>query len=359
MRKLAAMFVFSVLIALGIIVYPYLNALSQSVSSTNKPEVLLPNHITKAKVLTVAMFEPDDPKSEPPGEARLWIEGEKLSEVIEVPGSYSPVYCNAAKEHCLVITGMGTANATATMMALGLSNQLDLSETYVIVAGIAGVSPKYGTLGTAAWAEWVVDGDMAHEIDAREIPKEWSYPYFRLGCNQPWCNGWKAGTEVFHLNATLTDRAYQLSKNVELADNEKAQAYRLNYPEGTVARLKPQVKKCDDFASSTYWHGQSSSNWAEWWTKQWTEGKGNYCMSNMEDTGTLTALTRLAAMKRVDLNRVMFLRTASNFDQPYRGQTAQQSIHVDNGGFMIAIQNAYRVGVKVAHSIINNWEQWK
>jgi len=57
-----------------------------------------------------------------PGEAQLWIEGEKLDHVIEVPGCYSPLYCNAAKDHCLVITGMGKANAAATIMAVGLSD---------------------------------------------------------------------------------------------------------------------------------------------------------------------------------------------------------------------------------------------
>jgi len=42
------------------------------------------------KVLTVAMFEVGDPTGDSPGEAQLWIEGEKLDQVIEVPGSHSP-----------------------------------------------------------------------------------------------------------------------------------------------------------------------------------------------------------------------------------------------------------------------------
>jgi predicted cupin superfamily sugar epimerase len=36
----------------------------------------------------------------------------------------------------------------------------------------------------------------------------------------------------------------------------------------------------------------------------------------MEDTGTMQALTNLAKARRVDLNRVLVLRTASNFDSP-------------------------------------------
>jgi purine nucleoside permease len=312
------------------------------------------------KVLTVAMFKADDLSGAYPGEAQLWIEGEKLDQVIEVPGSYSPLYCNAAKDHCLVITGMGKANAATTIMAVGLSDQVDLTRAYILVAGIAGTQPDDGTLGTAAWAEWVVDGDLACEIDARKMPANWSFPYFHLGCTEPWCaEGWTTGTEVYHLNPVLTEWAYRLSKDVELADSEEAREYRLHFPEGTAARRAPLVTKCDCIASSTYCQGKMLSDWSEWWTKQFTGGQGNYCMSNMEDTGTLTALFRLAAAGRIDLNRVMVLRTASNFDQPYPGQTALQSLQADSGGYMPAIQNAYRVGSVVTQHIITHWDEWE
>ena len=311
----------------------------------------------EVKVLTVAMFKAGDLPGASPGEAQLWIEGEKLNQVIEVPGSYSPLYCNAAKDHCLVITGMGKANAATTIMAVGLSDQVYLTRTYILVAGIAGIQPDDGTIGTATWAEWVVDGDLACEIDAREMPANWSYPYYRLGCDKPWCaDAWTAGTEVYHLNPSLAEWAYRLSKDVELADSEEARAYRLHFPEGTAARRAPFVTKGDILTSDTYWHGKMLSDWSEWWTEQFTGGQGNYYMMAMEDTGTLTALSRLAAAGRVDLNRVMVLRTASNFDQPYPGQTTTQSIQADCGGYMLAIQNAYRVGSVVAQHIISHWD---
>ena len=312
------------------------------------------------KVLTVTMFKAGDLPGASPGEAQLWIEGEELNQIIEVPGSYSPLYCNAARDHCLVITGMGKANAATTIMAVGLSDQVDLTKAYILVAGIAGTQPDDGTIGTATWAEWVVDGDLACEIDAREMPANWSYPYFRLGCAEPWCaDAWTTGTEVYHLNPVLTEWAYRLSKDVELADSEEAQAYRLHYPEGTAARRAPLVAKGDILTSDTYWQGKMLSECGEWWTEQFTCGRGNYCMTAMEDTGTLTALSRLAAAGRVDLNRVMVLRTASDFDQPYPGQRALQLLQADSGGYMPAIQNAYRVGSVVAQHIITHWDEWK
>ena len=49
-----------------------------------------------------------------------------------------------------------------------------------MVAGIAGIDPEDGATGSAAWAEWVVDGDLGHEIDAREIPSDWPTGYIPL-----------------------------------------------------------------------------------------------------------------------------------------------------------------------------------
>lgn len=309
------------------------------------------------KVLTVAMFESGEMTGDFAGEAQNWIEGEGMDQAVEVPGSYSPVYCNA-DGHCLVVTGMGTANATATIMAVGLSGLFDLTKAYIVVAGIAGVDPTDGTLGSAAWADWVVDGDLAHEVDSREMPADWDYPLIPLGCAAPTCDeGWAAGTEVFQLNSTLVDWAMKLSAGVKLVDGEAAQAYRANYPE-EAASQPPSVIRCDTVAASTYWHGDMLGDWAEWWTKQRAGEDANYCMTEMEDSGTLTALTRLSQAGLVDLNRVLVLRTASNFDRPYPGQTPAESLAADSGGFVPSTTNAYLVGSAVTDYIIANWVTW-
>jgi purine nucleoside permease len=52
-------------------------------------------------------------------------------------------------------------------LALGLDQRFDLSHAYWLVAGIAGVDPHQATIGSAVWAHYLVDGDLAHEIDAR------------------------------------------------------------------------------------------------------------------------------------------------------------------------------------------------
>ena len=54
------------------------------------------------------------------------------------------------------------------------------------MAGIAGVNPSEGSIGSAAWAEWVIDGDLGFEIDAREMPADWPTGFIPLGKAQPY-----------------------------------------------------------------------------------------------------------------------------------------------------------------------------
>jgi purine nucleoside permease len=310
------------------------------------------------KVITIAMFETGDMKGDEAGEAQLWYERDSMFLEMHIPGAFSSLFYNK-KGQGLIITGTGVENASSTIMALGLNNNLDLTNTYFIIAGIAGTSPNICTIGSAIWTEWVINADMCHEIDAREIPSDWKFSRFRLGCNEPWCDeGWTAGTEVFRLDSALTRNAYHLTKNVALLDSPDAQNIRNRYPENSAARMKPFVTLGDNVAGSTFFYGKISSEWAEWWVKKWTNDKGTYYVTNMEDNGTLTAFKRLSDANIISYNRIMLLRTASNFDQQYPGKSAKESIHDSFSGFPIAIENAYRVGSVVAHDIINNWTTW-
>ncbi len=304
------------------------------------------------------MYEIGEIKGDKAGEAQLWVERENMIHTMNIPGAYSPLYYNDKGEG-LIVTGVGVSNAAASLMAIGLNPNINLHHTYFIIAGIAGTSPNVCTIGSAAWAEWVVDGDLCHEIDGREISSNWNFSRFHLGCNEPWCKGFKIGTEVFHLNSILTEWSYKLSKNVKLFDSKEAQEFRNTFPKNLPARQVPFVTKGDDISGSTYWQGKLASEWASWWVKQWTNNAGTYYMTNMEDSGTLTALKRLSDCDRISFDRIMVLRTASDFDQQSVNQSAQQSIHQNNSGFSLSIENAYRVGSTVTHYIINNWNEWK
>ena len=309
------------------------------------------------KAIVIVMYESGNITGDKAGEAQLWYERDSLIHEMDIAGAYSPLYYNQKGEG-LIITGVGVANASSTVMALGMNRNLDLSKTYFIIAGIAGTSPNVCTIGSAVWAEWIVDAGMCHYINPQELPKEWKFSRFRLRCSEPWCEeGANIGTEVFRLDSALVQKAYYLTKNVTLFDSREAKKIRKNFPKNSIARQDPIVTIGDNLAGSTFLFGKITSEWSDWWVKKWTKGKGTYYTTNMEDNGSLTAFKRLSDSKIICYNRILVLRTASNFDQQLPGKDALESLN-DSWVGQIAIENAYRVGSIVVHDIINNWSRW-
>jgi purine nucleoside permease len=83
----------------------------------------------------------------------------------------------------------------------------------------------------------------------------------------------------------------------------------------------------------------------------------------MEDTGTLSSLQMLAKAGRVDWNRILVLRTASDFDQPPPGMTAAQHLARNAGtkyvAYLPALESAWRVGNIVLQEITTHWSKYK
>lgn len=315
------------------------------------------------KVVVVTMFERGEDKGDDPGEFQYWVEREKLDTVYPFQAGWRNLRGNN-QGLLAVCTGIGAAKAAASIMALGLDPRFDLTKAYWVVAGIAGIDPDDGSLGSAAWAEWVVDGDLSHEIDSREAPKDWTTGYIPLRKTKPYEQPRSIPDEgeVYHLNPKLVDFAYELSKNVKLEDNEQIRERRMLYS-STNAKKPPFVLKGDSISSMTFWHGKLLSQWANDWVAYFTDGKGNYVTTAMEDTGTLQSLYFLHNAGRVNKDRVMVLRTASNFDQQRDGITAAESLAETKIGtytaYLPSLEAAYRVGSVVVHELINNWSKYK
>jgi len=308
------------------------------------------------KALVITMFAP---------EAQPWIDAFRLDQKIPIPGlspDYPDLRCNA-DDVCLVTTGMGHANAAASTLAVTLDPRFDWRKSYFIIAGIAGIDPSQGTLGSATWARWLVDVGIAHEIDAREMPKNWRSGYYGILTKGP---GEKPKleyrTEVARVDEALLQAALTLTRNAPLKDSDKARAYRAHYKE-TAARSVPAVTQCDTLGGDTWWHGHRLGEHAREWTRLMTDGEGRYCTTQQEDNATRNALERAAAAGRVDLKRLAVLRTASNFDRPHPGQTAHASLIASTtgatGGFVPATQNLAIVGGIVVRDIVARWDLWK
>jgi purine nucleoside permease len=315
------------------------------------------------KVVVVTMFERGADTGDEPGELQYWVERNHLDRIFAFPQGYHDLRMN--RDGVLaILTGVGTAKAAAGIMALGLDPRFDLRKAYWLVAGIAGIDPADGSLGSAAWAEWVVDGDLAHEIDAREIPPDWKTGFVPLRRSVPYEQPRQGSGdgERYHLNASLVNWAFELTRHVELADTE-AMAKERNEFDSPNARRPPFVLKGDQLAASTFWHGKLLNEWANDWVRYQTDGQGNYVTTAMEDTGTLQSLTFLARAGRVDLNRVLVLRTASDFDQQRPGMTAAQSLAQTKighyTGYLPALEAAWRVGNRVVEKLTAGWKEYR
>lgn len=315
-------------------------------------------HPIPVKVVIVAMFEVGNDTGDTPGELQYWVERDHLDQVYPLSAGYHAARMNGDGEMA-ILTGPGTAHAAATIMALGLDPRFDFNQAYWLIAGIAGATPERASLGSAVWARWVVDGDLGYEIDPREMPQDWSTGYVPLRKTRPFEPPAVAlDGQVYQLNAGLVQWAYQLTRNVQLGDSDALKDIRARF-DGAAAQRSPFVTLGDEISSSTYWHGKLADAWADQWVSYFTGGKGRFVTTAMEDTGTLQSLQNLAHAGRVDWQRVLVLRTVSNFDQQPRGMSAAESLAHQRVGaysaYLPSLEAAYKVGHEVVNTLLKQW----
>jgi purine nucleoside permease len=312
------------------------------------------------KVVVVTMFERGEDTGDTPGEFQLWVEREHLDQMVPLTAGYHHLRLN--QDGVLgLLTGVGTAKAAASVMALGTDPRFDLSKAYWLVAGIGGGDPADVSLGSAVWADHVIDGDISYELDARDMPRDWPTGYVPLRKSRPYEQPVRSALEgeLYTLNPALVGWAFRLTKDVALADTPAIRTARARFAGFPNALKPPFVTRGDTISSSTFWHGSRMDAWANAWTSYFTGGKGNYMIAAMEDTGTMQALTFLANAGRVDLQRVLVLRTVSNYDREAPGSTAADSLKGlvmgNYSAYMPALEAAQTVGAKVVHYLVEHW----
>lgn len=328
-------------------------------------------------------------------EAQVWYDrfqnlpslGTLTSHALFTPGLsmiYPLVHCTSATDGavCHATVGEGEINAAATMMALVLSPRFDLTKTYFLFSGIAGVNPRYATLGGVALARYTVQVALQYEIDARSLPvygregeereeegADWPSGYFAYGTDSPLQYPTITyGTEVFELNANLRNAAYELASKATLADAEAPRAYREHYRHTSreeddddnpfaAAVAPPRVVQCDTATSDVYYSGTVLAETFENTTAIWTNGTGVYCMTAQEDNANLEVMLRAAVEGLVDFSRIIVMRTGSNFDRPPPGVSDWEHLALsDQNGFDIAIDNIFNAGIAIVSGIVEDWD---
>lgn len=283
------------------------------------------------------------------------------------------VRTNADGTEMAVAVGPGNINPAVNLMALGADPRFDLRQSHWLLNGIAGISPADGTIGNAVWTDFVINGDLAKEIDPREKPADWPDGFVSLDGEKPgdpkgganWeddVRQWK-GTEaranrrgnVIRLNLDLMRWAYGLTRTIKLPEDAQMLAMRERYKgfAGTVSG--PRVQIGANLATEIFWHGKLMDAWAHRWVAFETDGVAHMGTTAMNDTGALLAIHALTLQGKANWNRVLLLRTASNFDMPPPGMTAAENLeHERHGGYtayLPSLEAAYAVG----HRIVAEW----
>src|SRR5258708_6973193 len=308
------------------------------------------------KVVVLTTFETGASAAKASGEFQAWAKRLPLTHPLKVPGIEGRVlYSDDGVVG--VVTGM-RARARESVAALILDPRLDLSHAYWIVAGIAGVDPRAGSTGSAAWARYVVDADPIFEMDDREIPAGWPDGLWSLETSRPGVRGSAPGSSgmVWKLNPGLVAWAYGLTRDTPLPDSEPLRAARAKYPSEPAALQPPKVFLGDDLGTTRFWHGERRTRWAREWVKLWTDRDGTFAMTACEDQGILDVLDIFSHEGRVDLNRVLVLRTASNYSR--EGDGAPPDLKFTAGGAAAAFEADYLVGAPVVRALVAGWDRY-
>jgi purine nucleoside permease len=316
----------------------------------------------RPKVVILTTFESGQDTGDEPGEFQYWVEREKLDHVVQVPGLTHPVRYNDAGVFGVVT---GTCDRSGLgLMALGLDPRFDLTHTYWLTAAIAGTDPAAASVGSAAWAHWIVDGDNVNEIDDHDAPADWPYGILPYGAHHPdespGAGDWSEKPMAFELDAALVDWAFNLTRNVALTDSPEVNKFRAAYTNQAAARRPPFVLEGDTLGTARYWHGPALTHWAENWVALYTAGRGHFVMTECEDQSMAYALYLLGKAGRVDPRRYLVLRTASNYSSPPPGTSVVESLlSGEQTGTLAALESAYRVGSPVVHELVRNWGHYE
>mgnify|MGYP003855944553 CR=1 FL=1 len=309
------------------------------------------------KVVIVTTFEIGADTGDFAGEFQPWVEGWPLKHEIKIPGVRH--VARYSDDGVLAIVSDMRGRTRESVAALILSDQFDLTKAYWIVSGIAGVDPQAASVGSAAWARYVVDADPIYEIDDREIPNGWPYGLYSNDAERPNVKGKAEGSSamVWTLDRGLVDWAYGLTRDLKLPDSPALRSLRAVYKDDPEGLRPPFVLQGDALGTVRFWHGARRTQWARDWVKLWTDGAGSFTMTDCEDQGILDVLDAHAHGGKIDRQRVLVLRTASNYS---RGPGDQPSLpHVFNeDGMKAGFDATFRVGGVVARELVAHWDRY-
>ncbi|MCU4925298.1 purine nucleoside permease [Halobacteria archaeon AArc-dxtr1] len=275
-----------------------------------------------------------------------WLEREKVDDALNVPSLETPLYLTDA-EVAITTTGIGKSDAATTVAAMTASPAVDLSDAYVVSAGIGGAAPERAALGSVFVADAVVDWDRKHRWDRAEVGEDHS------GSDSP--GGWDDGERpidllsyrprdyVRELDEELVAAALEAADGVDLATDETVREYQRGYPDAPADG--PTVDVGTTVCGDEFWHGPHFAAEVDWLCEAY--GVGPYATTQMEDAATATALERFGLG-----DRYLSVRAVANYDRSAPGESVEESFDGIPESLELGIENAARVGSAVVGQLV-------
>lgn len=254
------------------------------------------------KVLILPKFEVGEMTGDTAGEAQYYYE-EYVRGGTEYKISGAPDSCRLYVKNgvALFLTGMGKVDSSLnTAMLLG-DERFDFSKAYVISTGCAGSAVGYGVMGDVFVLTATVDYDLGHHADPREMKDEKDVTWFRENDHD--------ALSVIRLNPELTNRVYELVKDVKLETTEKTRNYMREAFAGEAwADRDPKVLRGTGVTGDNFWKGRYDH--ANALAKVAAYGcEDPFATTEMEDMAITKVIERFGL-----LDRYIVLRDSVNVD---------------------------------------------
>ena len=305
------------------------------------------------KVLILPKFEAGELAGDFPGEAQYFYE-EYLAggDEFEIDGVQDENKLYYKDGVAMFITGQGKVSAALSTSAVLSDERFDFSEAYILCVGCGGAAIGYGIPGDVFVISAAVDYDLGHQADPRDLKDQTGTTWFHDDSYDE--------SAVVYLDPDLTERVYDMVKNVPLETTEKtADFLKREFPGEAWAQRQPQVLRGTSVSGDNYWKGIYDHDNAVLITETY-ECTDPFAITEMEDVAVGVAAKNLGM-----LERLIILRAGVNVDvfpdgvtpEMLWGEGEENSIASENSLesldiFETAMKNYFNVGKVLIDGIL-------
>ena len=316
------------------------------------------------KVLILPKFEIGGMSGDVNGEAEYYYERYlEGGEAYHIPGTTEGRDLYVKDGVALYVTGIGKVNAALAVQAALSDDRFDFTDAYIISTGCAGSAVGYGVMGDVYVITAAVDYDLGHHADIRDMAKSPEGEGAEEDKRTTWFHDSSLDeTASVFLNEDLTNRVFDLVKDIPLATTERTREFmRAAFDSADWAVRDPKVLNGTTVSGDNYWKGIYDHENAMLMMK--TYGCPDpFACTEMEDVAIGTALKRMGLLDhyliiRDSVNMDVFMNgetperlwSADYESDPFQGEDSVEAADI----FETAMKNNFEVGSVIIDAILN------